>query len=683
VRPENRYRAMEVAMPRRHLPMIALAVLLTALAGCRQAGLTADGWIPPELPLDLGEPAAAACAPDVAAGPISTVAAPEGARRPVSLAECLCLALEHGRTGEFFDRADSERRTSVTGLQLQAPASGASDSLRVFAYDPAIANTDVEQSLSRFDVLWRTGIDWTRVNPPPGIDSAAVPLVGVLNGQEETTQFRTELLKPLPTGGMAGITFRTDYARSFPPLASPVLNPAYSPGVELSFEQPLLQGAGVLINELRQTFPASMLHPFPSSAVPPEGRSPGPAILLARLARDESRLEFERRVQQLLFAVEEAYWDLYCAYWDLYSRDNGLTLTHLTWQTAKARYDAKGIGVEDLAQVEEQYYFFRTERLQALGRGVGGRPGVLEAERRLRYVVGLPPEDGTRLVPTDEPATAPIEPSWDEAVNTARRLRPELLQVQKEIAAAQLALTRAQDFLLPDLRFVSRYGLNGLGGTLGAGFRSLGDDPFANWELGLQLQVPIGYRAAHAEVTRAKLLLAQRYHFLRDDEVKIVLSLQRSYRDVIQFREELATRRGQREAAGVQLKARFLKFKAGGGTIDLLLRAQRTWVDSLRDEQLAVCRYNVALADLERQKGTIMLSHNVKVVEGGLPVGADPQASEHVRHAQPVAEAPAAAPQHGRLARLLEPQATDIRSYLSPAELPPLPRLLGSTAGTP
>src|SRR5438874_1078084 len=81
---------------------------------------------------------------------------------------------------------------------------------------------------------------------PPSLDGGFVPTVGLIDGLRDAGQFRTELLKPLPTGGVAGITFRDDYARAFLPNGSPVLNPANLGGVDFTFEQPLLQGAGVL-----------------------------------------------------------------------------------------------------------------------------------------------------------------------------------------------------------------------------------------------------------------------------------------------------------------------------------------------------------------------------------------------------------------------------------------------------
>jgi outer membrane protein TolC len=257
---------------------------------------------------------------------------------------------------------------------------------------------------------------------------------------------------------------------------------------------------------------------------------------------------------------------------------------------------------------------------------------VLEAERRLRYVIGLPAEDGTRLLPTDAPAVASHEPDWNGALADAMARRPEIAQIRQEIRATQLAILKAKDGVMPDLRFLSRLEANGLGGTLGSSFRSLGQDPYPSWELGLQLQVPIGFREGHSQLTRVRLQLAQRYAFLRDQEEKVLSSLQRSYRDLVQFREEVRTRHSQRESVAKLLQARYDKFKAGKGTTEFLMQAQRSWADALRDEYSAICSYNIALADFERQKGTIMDYDNVALKEAPIP-GCVSRASEHIRAA--------------------------------------------------
>jgi outer membrane protein TolC len=245
----------------------------------------------------------------------------------------------------------------------------------------------------------------------------------------------------------------------------------------------------------------------------------------------------------------------------------------------------------------------------------------------------LPAEDGTRIVPEDTPDILPLDSDWNRDWQDAVNFRPELKQIHEDLKAAQLLLIKAGDQLKPDLRFYSKYDFNGLSNGFGSAFQNLFVDGRPEWELGLRLNVPIGFREGHAEMARARLQLAQRMALLHDQEDKLVFSMQRSYRDVVQFYHEIQTRRSQQEAAGRQLKARLQKWNAGGPgeTVDLILRAQRNWVDAVRDEQAAVCNYRVALADYERQKGTILRAHNVVIAEGRLPACIKPHASAQIR----------------------------------------------------
>src|SRR5205085_2091088 len=130
---------------------------------------------------------------------------------------------------------------------------------------------------------------------------------------------------------------------------------------------------------------------------------------------------------------------------------------------------------------------------------------VLERERQVRGFMGLPVEDGTRLVPADQPILAPYQPDWHTAVNEALSLRPELVLARNDLKFRQLDLINQKNLLLPDLRFTSTYGYNGLGSTLGGGpnnpnnaFASLASGQFINWSTGLQMNMPIGFRDANA-----------------------------------------------------------------------------------------------------------------------------------------------------------------------------------------
>jgi outer membrane protein TolC len=331
----------------------------------------------------------------------------------------------------------------------------------------------------------------------------------------------------------------------------------------------------------------------------------------------------------LLYNVEVAYWNLYGAYWALYSNEAALRQAYEAWKINKARYEAGRIAIQDYAQTRQQYELFRGNRLSSLGQ-------VLETERQLRGLLQLPPADGTRLVPVDAPTLTPYHPDWKLAVNEAIEKRPELVLARQDLKFRQLDLISTKNLLLPDLRFVSAYNINGVGDRLdGPGndnaFRSLASDRFTGWTLGLRMTMPIGYRDVYAQLRASRLNLARSYLVLRDQENKAQLFLAQQYRHLDEFYAQIEAQRSQRIAAAEGLEARFKEFLAGRGTLDILLEAQRVWAAALQSEYANIVLYNNALAGFEFAKGTILEHDNVMISEGPLPHAAQMRAVEHER----------------------------------------------------
>ena len=530
---------------------------------------------------------------------VRTIRDPQAAIRLISLSECIALALENGRVGDT--------------------------PLRVLLYDPAMAGAAVDYALSRFDAIWQTSMNWETLDEPVGVAAqTALTQQNSLNLQR--AELNSRLIKPLPTGGVTSLSLNTEY--EFGDLNSPV-NPAYRPRLVFGFEQPLLQGAGVTINQLRESHPGAVTLPFLT-------RGNGPGILLARVQFDQSRAKLVAQVQDLLLQVEQAYWQLYAAYWNLYSREIGLKQAYQAWMVGKEQFKAGELTAPDLAQLEAQYFAFRVQRMDALGNGTG-RPGVLEAERQLRQTIGLAAEDGYQLVPCDAPTEAAYLPCWQTAQSIALSQRPELHQARQEVKQAELRVRRANDYLLPDLRFGATYDINALGSRLdGPGdqnaLRNLAANNFNNWTLGLRLEVPIGFREAHSRVRIEMLRLAQQIARLNDQEQQAVLSLQRSYRELLQAQDRIPLLRARRQALAQQYQGQFELFKSGeAGQLNVLLEAQRNWVESLREEQDGLVRYANALADFERQKGTLLEHDNVTIIEGELPNFARQRAEQYIQ----------------------------------------------------
>jgi outer membrane protein TolC len=565
-------------------------LLAAALVGCSHPCFMSESDFNQcrTTPLPSGPPAGdCAGRPDAVFAPVTTVNNPEGERRPISLYECVAIALEKGRVG--------------------------GTSVRVLAYNPAIAQTTVEQSLAQFDAHFRATTLWETIDEKAGGTPLLNPatLLGVIataTNQLEVLQsqrglLQTQLLKPLPTGGIAGITFQTDY--EFNNLgAVEQFNPSYLSRLVFTFEQPLLRGAGVEVNQT--------------------------GILVSRVAVDQAHTAFAGSVNDLLFSVEQAYWTLYSSYWNLYTQDVALRQSHAAWQVTKALFDKGQAKVQDVALLEETYQGFRLGRLDAV-------QAVLEAERQLRLVVGLPPEDGCRLIPADQPSAAPFRPDWQTALGDALENRPELVQLRQDLTRLQVEIRQAKNQILPDLRFVGSYDLNGLGNRLDGpdenlnALRTLASDRFNNWSLGLQLDVPIGARAAHAQLRRAELALAQRQDQLHDQEAQAAFALQRSYRELLLRYERVKVVSALRRAATTQYLALYEEFRRGLGTLQFFLGAQQSWLAAMREEQLGILQYNIALAEFEREKGTLTRFDNVAIAEGPLPACVQERASEHIR----------------------------------------------------
>jgi outer membrane protein TolC len=575
---------------------------------------------------DIGLPPNLECSPAAAITPASsiiaapaTVLSPEREIRYVTLTEAISMGLERGTVGSpALNGTSNTSLVSFTGQGVFAPE----NNIRVLAFDPAIIATNIEASLAKYDVHWTTNMTWTTTDQPIATAFQAFQANGqtnVINTNDAT--FSTSLLKPLPTGGVAGITFNTNYELSN--LPNPV-NPSYRPSLQFQFEQPLLQGFGVEINQIRPTHPGSVLTPFNVG-----GRVEG--VLITRIRFDQQRAEFERNVDILLVNVEVAYWNLYGAYWSLYSREQGLRQAFEAYRINKERFEAGRIPIQELAQTRQQYESFRAQRIQALGQ-------VLENERALRYLMGLPVEDGTRLVPIDTPTLAPYRPDWTTAINEALALRPELVMARADLKARQFDLMNQKNLLLPDLRFTSTYDLNGIGTHIDGGssdgnnaFSSLAHNDFHDWSLGLRMDMQLGFRDAHAAVRFSRLSLARSYALLQDQEERAHQFLALEYVNIAEFYELIIAQRAQREAAAEQLDARFKEFLAGRGTLDFLLEAQRVWADALRDEWNAIVQYNNALCTFQYAKGTILQHDNVTIGEGPLPHCAQVRAVEHER----------------------------------------------------
>ncbi|MCS7044906.1 MAG: TolC family protein, partial [Gemmataceae bacterium] len=566
---------------------------------------------------------------------------PDRPPRYITLEECLAIGLENGNTNSRLAATANGGTVDDTLASAGLTPTQISESIRVLALQPAIAQTYIENQLSRFDVQWVSSfITQNTDNFQQGLQSFT-------NGIN--TVAATGLFKALPTGGFIHTGFQTEYRLlSTPPLGNfGVLNPSYTTRALIGIELPLWQNYGVEINQLLRASPnpvllnvtglgqflnrQNQLSPF---------NAPGEGILIARLRHDQQKAELERQLNALVVNIEQAYWKLYQAYGNLFAYEEVLRIAHRSWLINKSRFDIGRIGPAEYYPILAQYEEFRGERLGALA-------NVLEKERHLRGLMGLPYDDGTRLVPITPPTLAPYQPDFAAALKDALERRPELAIARENVRIAQMQLMLQKNFLKPDARAFAQYSPVGFGNRLdgngtvldGGGslrtnnaLQSLISDHYNDWTIGLSLSVPLGYRAEFANVRAARLALAQNYYALKDQEERTKRIVTTFYQDLSKWYDLIEIRRQERKAWAESVEARFKEAVAGKATFaDFMLDMQRRLAQAQLKEFEAIAEYNSALARFEWAKGTLLAHNNIFIAEGPLPEIAHRRAVDHER----------------------------------------------------
>ena len=246
------------------------------------------------------------------------------------------------------------------------------------------------------------------------------------------------------------------------------------------------------------------------------------------------------------------------------------------------RTGSKGGSADREAQARSQYFQFRAAVETAL-------TDLYRTESRLRYLMGLSMSDGRLIRPCDEPTTARVAFDWCGIHCEALTRREEIRQQKWEIKRRELELIAARNFLLPRLDATGRYRWQGLGDDLlhtnggheftdqnSSAFGVLTSGQFQDWQLGLQLSMPIGFRRELSGIRHQELLLARDRALMQDLELEISHQLGDSIRDMDLNFGLTQTNFNRRVASEKEVQAVQASYEADRVTLDLLLDAATT-----------------------------------------------------------------------------------------------------------
>lgn len=452
-------------------------------------------------------------------------------------------------------------------------------------YDTAIATTPIDQAVARFDPVFSANSSFRRNEGPFSVPDPGDPLGAlIVDRRLGGTDLSAGVNQTNRLGGVARLDALDRWNNSEHGLpGSGTLDPAHNLALELSYTQPLLAGAGRSVNEA--------------------------PIVIARLQQDQSYFQFKNSMQDMVRSVISGYWTLVQARTELWVREKQVDQTKAAFDLASARLRAGTGNAADVAQAESAY----TDTKATL---ISAQANVLQREAALRNLLGLPPEDGTRLVPSTPPTRDQVGFRWEELVETAQQHRPDLIELNLILMADSQRLIQRDNAVNPELNAVALHRWNGLSGTMMNGSNlSTSMDDHTDWTLGVTFSVPMGLRQARAQLRSQELLIAKDRANISQSLHQIEHAIATSVRTVDQQYAQYAAFRETRAAAKRNLEAQAARFQTGVSIQLNVLQAIAAWGNAVNSEAQALTAYNSELANLELQTGTILETHGITFVE--------------------------------------------------------------------
>lgn len=483
--------------------------------------------------------------------------------------------------GQAGAQASDVRRLSVdeaVGLALEQNLS-----LQVQRLNPQIQDLATEQVRTAWTpTLSSTISDASSTNPVSSfLSGASNQLINKSIGVTvQENQF-------LPWGGANyNVTWANGRNENNSVFSSP--NPSLSSTLNATFTQPLLRN--FKIDNTRQQ------------------------LLISKKNREMTDVQLRQTVLVTIRAVKSAYWDLAFAVDNLKVQQQSLDIARESLRDNKARVAVGTMAPIDILEAEAEVA--RNEEGVIVAQAQ-----ITRAEDALRQLVFDPkvPDFWTmKFELTDQPVFRAQDVDVDSAVRTALEKRTDIINMRKNLEAANINIRYFKNQTLPDLSVQAGYGLSGQGGTdyqfsdsfppvptsvvkngYGSVLSQMFSNDFHNWSLALTVGYPIGRSNAQVALARAKVSYSQSELQLRSLELTVATQVREAVRTLNTNRKRVDATRVSRELAERKLVAEQKKLEAGIGTNFAVIQAQRDLATARNSELQAVLDYNRSLVDFE------------------------------------------------------------------------------------
>ncbi|HTV47295.1 MAG TPA: TolC family protein [Phycisphaerae bacterium] len=477
----------------------------------------------------------------------------------------------------------------IVTLSLQdtiALALAHSLAIKVQAYNPAINEAQVVQAEAAFDPDFFGSTAVEQTDTPEIYNNNHV--AGVPQTKQFTWDNQLGVNQNLPWGGSAEFTagnLFTNQTQS--PGFQPEINPSNAAALGVTITQPLLQGFGSDVVRAN--------------------------IYIAQVNQNISLAEFRDQVQTIVENVEMDYYQLIEAKVELDIQQQLLEITQETLTQIKKRgmFDATSVQV---AQAQNALDLSRASVVSA-------QAALRTASDTLKATINDPELDlrgNMLLLPSDKAITEPIMFNIAAEIATALTQRAVMQEDRYKLHAADINVTVAANQLLPQANLTLSSDSNGLDTNFGNAFnQTISPAQYIDWGVGLNFSIPIGNRAAEADLREQKLTREQDLTQMLLDAQDVILSVKTELRALLSNYQQMQAQTQARESADQVLKALIAEERIGVSLtpefLNLILSAEQNLASAQTAEVQAMVSYSDAIVGLQAAKGTLLEFDRIKV----------------------------------------------------------------------
>ena len=435
-------------------------------------------------------------------------------------------------------------------------------------------------------------------------------LSNLLSLNSNTTTGSLGIQKGFLTGGTASLSWNNTYQRINDPLYS--LNPATYSNLNLTVTQPLLRGFGWHVN--------------------------GRYIQIAKNNKHVSDLVFQQQVIGTIYAVSRLYWDLVSLNEDVQVREEAVASAKRLLEDSKASLSEGTMASIDVTRAQAEVARRERDRIVAQTLVRQQSAVLLDFLTRTTLSSGL---ENVQVIPTDHVKIPDHEDvgTLDDLVAQAFKNRPELAQAQFQLQNSRISLKGSRNAVLPQLDLVASVQNNALAGdpnsfttsSLGSvtgspvnpyfvgsyseAQRQIFHRDFPDYGAGLSLNIPLGNRAARADVARDQLQVRQQEIRLRQLQKEVRLQVLNALIALQQARETYAAAEKERIYEQQSVEAESERLGVGASTNYQVIQYQRDLTSARSAEVSALSSYVEAKAALQRAVGTTLQENQVMLDE--------------------------------------------------------------------